>query len=106
MTDLTRMFARHQAMLAEMAEMQLSFVERLAARLGAAKTPAEVLALARQYEDASRSVRQTVVLMARLEQEQRKARPAAEAGAPAKRPRPDWPARPAGRLLHDWRSAG
>jgi len=70
---------RIEAMLARLAEMDLSAAEHVHAELLAATEPAEVASLARAYARASRSARQVLMLRMRYDKER------AEAEARARR---------------------
>lgn len=57
---------RDDAMLARLAEMDLALAEKLHAAAMAAEEPAEVAGLARAYQKAARSLRQSIALKHRI----------------------------------------
>jgi len=58
-----------EAMLAELAEMDLSLARKLHAAAMAAEDPADVAGLARAYQKTARSLRQTLALKARIKRD-------------------------------------
>jgi len=60
-----------EAMLARIAELDLSLAEKLHAAAMAAEDPAETAELARAYQKTARSLRQSLALKARLKRESR-----------------------------------
>ena len=65
---------RDEAMLVELAELDLAAARRVHERLMAAEDAAEVADLGRTYQRLARSLRQTLALKARLKRERERAR--------------------------------
>jgi hypothetical protein len=69
MSDAALTLDRDEAMLAELGEMDLSLARKLHGAAMAAEDPADIATLARAYQKAARSLRQSVALKAKLKRD-------------------------------------
>jgi hypothetical protein len=87
-----------EAMLAELAGLDLSLARHVHACATSTDDPGEVADLARAYQRVARSVRQSLALHARLKRDREQAAREAPAPPPAPPPPPPTPARDAARI--------
>ncbi|MET0271438.1 MAG: hypothetical protein ABW360_00460, partial [Phenylobacterium sp.] len=69
MSEATPFIDRDEAMLAELAELDLALARKVQACAMAAEDPETVGALARSYQRVARSLRQTLALKAKLKRD-------------------------------------